>query len=223
MTISATLTQDKVYVPEVPSARPGRYAVRTAVTLPSLPKFSWPLVFGPLTPGLDTERFLRVATVSDLNSLAYSPLVYFRDSVVNITTGAIPGTKLVIINPPLENILTVPPPVIETIVTQDFTNQRVQITNPVWYNTPVAMSWQLYDASMLTLISQGTNGYYARQVLTGCLWRDSQFMALFTNSSDAYDHIIAVQADFQSLLTNMDQSPTEYASPPNPIITAFTG
>ena len=223
MTISATLSQDKVYVPEVPSVRPGRFAVRTAVTLPSLPKLSWPLVFGPLVPGLDQEQFVRVATVSDLNSFAYDPLVYFRDTAVDISVIAVPGSRLVISNPTLENILTAVPPVTEIVVAADSPNHRVQIANPAWYNTPVAMHWQLRDSTGITLLGQGVNGYYARLTLAGSLWLDSQFMALFGNSSDALDHIIAVQANFQSLLTNLDLSPTEYASPPNPIITAFTG
>ena len=222
MTISAVLTQLKVLVPSTP-ARPGRFAVRTAVSSPSVPALTTPFVLQAQVPGLDTEQFAHVASLTELGNQVYNPLSWFGDTVIDLS--AVPlGSILSVSTPAAENILAGTPPVVDTVVARDVMGKRIQVSTPVWYRSPLPANWRVTTPNGIVLRS-GTGGYYSRTLLSAGTWIDRQFMACFTQFSDAQNHILAVQSFFQTLLNDLDVDVTSqlFTSGTKPIVNTFTG
>lgn len=228
MTISATLTQFKAHVeawtPTNPnpgdgraySAHPARFVVRTDVSLPTLPKIAAPLVIAFSIPDIDQEHFVQVATPEQLNTLPVNPITRFSDDTVNFGTVPFQSAPLYLEPIPELDLGGDPEPHYVTGVD----GRRLVMDAPFWYIPVMPLRWTWGELS-------GVMGRVQRVDIELDLWLDSQFMAMFAEAQEGLDHMTSVQANFQSLLSALAMTPSEYqAYPPgstNPQVHTYTG
>jgi hypothetical protein len=226
MTISATLTQQKLYSPEdVERGRPERFLVRTQVTDPipatvlNLPS---PMVMQKLVPGLDREGFLRVARAGDLTAYTVNRLRWFQDAVIEIRNLSSPGYRLVLSDPLGEYVTET-----EFFIDVDASPSafKVPVTVPAWYSNATPLTWQVFEPVGPEPVAVGNNGFFLREDDTLITWLDDRCMAQFGTAQEALDHMTSVQANFQSLLTQLTFTPEEfYDYPPgNPVVHSYVG
>lgn len=219
--LQLSLTQRKVFTGLSP--RTQRFAVQELVTPSSEGGAAAAAAFilGPAV-GTDRERLLRMLDLSvpaDV-ALPINPLLYFKDTVINVSSVAVPAVLRVGPTAPGEWDETgaLPATIDYVIDAVDVPNQRVVMDQPFWWSAS-GLTWQIWNPGLTLMLASGTNGLTERFDPALLEWRADRFCAAYAESPQALDHITATQAFISSLSKQANVDPTAYlAMPPgNPI------
>jgi hypothetical protein len=166
--------------------------------------------------GLDPwdEIFVRTATLNDVANYPENDLSVFVDPAVQFhTLGPGAGDVLRILTSLDEWVSS------EFQPTQDFRvgNQPVSFDplfiDPTYNQFPDARSglaWQLWDATLTVLKGSGTGGYTRRALDGTTTWRRRHWMKVYTTSSAAEAHALAVDTGVHSLATDANITPPPF-------------
>jgi hypothetical protein len=191
------------------------YVVRSTIDSATPAVLAAPFI---ITNSGTSESFLRVATLDELQTGAYSInlLRTFQDDVTDLTLVAHIGDTLRILNPPTTWDDT-------PLTSLDFAIAAVSAYGAV-VSTPFAcfagpLSWELYSSGVL--VASGNAGMTLRDDPVITTFIDSQTTSIFSNGADALLHLSAVQGYVNSLAVSADHDATSFRNyvPGNPVIT----
>lgn len=229
--LALTLQQRKVYTGSAP--RTARFAVQSLVT-PSTEggaAAAAAFILGPAS-GVDMERLVRMLdlTVPADVALPVNPLSYFKDTLVDISSVAVPSVlrigKITPSDPVApgewDSLGTLPDTYDFTLAAVDVPNQRVEIDGVFWWGAQ-DLVWEVRTLDLSTVLLSGSNGFTQRENPVLLEWRADRFTAAYDESPAALSHITATQAYVRSLAKQANVDPSSYlqAPPGNPISNTY--
>lgn len=207
------LTQTKLFTGS-------RFAVRHLAFNPSPEKLRNCFIVEPAT-GIDLERLVRVATLTDLDdgTIPANPMNNWWDGDVSLASAA-PGDILRVMLPPGEWDSALPAYL--DFAVSGVENDAAVIEGAFWWMVR-GKEWELVRGG--STILSGTDGGAYRQDPDALVYKTDRWVGAFDLAAEALDHLTATQFYVKQLVDSAGMNPAEYmaAAPGNPVNSTFEG